>query len=62
MIGLKARPCMNLFGMYRLFGVVSQGFIVSLQFSLFGDFWSLLLRSSFISRFVDLRMFLYGFL
>jgi hypothetical protein len=28
MIGRQARPCMNLLGMYRLFGVVPQGFVV----------------------------------
>jgi hypothetical protein len=27
MIGRQARPCMNLFGMYRLFGVVPQGLV-----------------------------------
>jgi hypothetical protein len=43
MIGRQARPCMNLHGMYRLFGMVPQGLIVSLPFSLFGDF-----RSSFL--------------
>jgi hypothetical protein len=43
MIGRQAKPCMNLHGMYRWFDVVSQGLIVSLLFSLFGDFRSLLL-------------------
>jgi hypothetical protein len=28
MIGRQARPCMNIFGMYRSFGVVPQGFVV----------------------------------
>jgi hypothetical protein len=28
MIGRQASPCMNLLGMYRLFGVVPQGFVV----------------------------------
>jgi hypothetical protein len=43
MIRRQAKPCMNLHGMYRWFDVVSQGLIVSLLFSLFGDFRSLLL-------------------
>jgi hypothetical protein len=29
---------MNFLGMYRRFGVVPQGFLLSLPFSLFGDF------------------------
>jgi hypothetical protein len=40
MIGRQARPCMNLLGMYRRFGVVREGLSVSLPFLLFGDFWS----------------------
>jgi hypothetical protein len=51
---------MNLFGMYRLFGVVPQGLDVSFLFPLFGDFQSLFLDFSFIARFVDLRVFLFG--
>jgi hypothetical protein len=39
MIGRQARPCVNLFGMYRWFGVVPQGLDVSFPFVLFGDFW-----------------------
>jgi hypothetical protein len=43
MIGRQARPCMYLFGMYRLFGVVPQGLVVLFLFVLCGDFWSPLL-------------------
>jgi hypothetical protein len=38
MIGRQARPCMNLLGMYRLFGVVPQGFVVLFSVVLGGDF------------------------
>jgi hypothetical protein len=41
MIGRKARPCTNLFGMYRRFGVVPQGLDVLFLFVLFGEFRSL---------------------
>jgi hypothetical protein len=42
----QARPCMNLFGMYRLFGVVPRGLVVFLLFFLFGDFQGLFLGFS----------------
>jgi hypothetical protein len=32
MIGRQATPCINLFGMYRWFGVVPQGLVVFLSF------------------------------
>jgi hypothetical protein len=38
MIWRQARPCMNLFGMYRIFGVVPQGFVVLFPVVLGGDF------------------------
>jgi hypothetical protein len=38
MIGWQARPCMNLFGMYRSFGVVPQGFVELFPVVLGGDF------------------------
>jgi hypothetical protein len=47
MIGRQARPCMNLFMMYRCFGVVPQGLFESFPVFLFGDF-----RSSFCDIFV----------
>jgi hypothetical protein len=50
MIGRQARPSTDLHGMYRCFGVVPQGLIVSLPFSLSSDFRSLLL-AIFIWRF-----------
>jgi hypothetical protein len=50
MIGWQARPCMNLFVMYRLFGVVPQGLAVLFPFVLFGDFRSLFL-AIFLERF-----------
>jgi hypothetical protein len=50
MIGRQARPCMNLFGMYRRFGVVPQVLDVSFPFLLFGDFWSPFL-AIFLERF-----------
>jgi hypothetical protein len=43
MIGRQARPCMNLCGMYRLFGVVPQGLDVLFPVILGGDFRSSLL-------------------
>jgi hypothetical protein len=43
MIGRQARPCMNLFGMYRWFSVVPQRLVVFLPFFLFGDFRGLFL-------------------
>jgi hypothetical protein len=43
MIVRQARPCMNLLGMYRLFGVVPQGFVVLFPVVLGGDFRSPLL-------------------
>jgi hypothetical protein len=43
MIGRHARPCMNLLGMYRRFGVVPQGFVVLFLVVLGGDFQSPLL-------------------
>jgi hypothetical protein len=43
MIGKQARPCMNLLGMYRRFGVVPQGFVVLFPVVLGGDFRSPLL-------------------
>jgi hypothetical protein len=43
MIGQQARPCMNLFGMYRWFGVVPQDFVVLFPVVLGGDFRSPLL-------------------
>jgi hypothetical protein len=43
MIGRQARPCMNLFGMYRRFGVVRQGFVVLFPVVRGGDFRSSLL-------------------
>jgi hypothetical protein len=41
MIEWQTKPCMNLHGMYRWFGVVPQGLIVSIPFFLFADFRSL---------------------
>jgi hypothetical protein len=38
MIRQQARPCMNLLGMYRLFSVVPQGFVVLFPVVLGGDF------------------------
>jgi hypothetical protein len=38
MIGRPARPCMNLCGMYRLFGVVPQGLDVLFPVVLGGNF------------------------
>jgi hypothetical protein len=38
MIGRQARPCMNLCGMYRSFGVVPQGLVVVFLVVLGGDF------------------------
>jgi hypothetical protein len=43
MIRRQARPCMNLFVMYRCFDMVPQGLDVLFQFVLFGDFRSPLL-------------------
>jgi hypothetical protein len=43
MIGRQARPCMNLLGMYRRFGVVPQGFVVLFSVALGGNFRSPLL-------------------
>jgi hypothetical protein len=43
MIGRQDRPCMNLLGMYRCFGVVPQGFVVLFPVVLSGDFRSALL-------------------
>jgi hypothetical protein len=40
MIGRQARPCMNLLGMYRSFGVVPQGLVVLFAVVLGGDFRS----------------------
>jgi hypothetical protein len=55
MIGRQARPCMNLFMMYRRFGVVPQGLDVLLPFVLFGDFQSPLLVV-FLERFQVLSL------
>jgi hypothetical protein len=44
MIARQARPCMNLFGIYRCFGMVPQGLVVFLPFFLFGDFRGLFLE------------------
>jgi hypothetical protein len=43
MIGRQARPCMNLLGMHRRFGVVPQRFVVLFPVVFCGDFWSPLL-------------------
>jgi hypothetical protein len=43
MIGRQSRPCMNLCGMYRCFGVVPQGLVVFFPVVLGGDFRSPLL-------------------
>jgi hypothetical protein len=40
MMGRQARPCMNLCGVYRLFGVVPQGLGVWFSVVLGGDFRS----------------------
>jgi hypothetical protein len=47
---------------YKRFGVISQVFLLLLPFLFFGDFLSLFLEFSFITRFVDLRAFLSLFL
>jgi hypothetical protein len=43
MIERQAKPCMNLLGMYRCFGVVPQGFVVLFLVVLGGNFRSPLL-------------------
>jgi hypothetical protein len=48
MIGWQDRPCMNLFVMYRSFGVVPQGMDVLFPVVLFGDF-----RSPFLAIFME---------
>jgi hypothetical protein len=48
MIGRLARSCMNLFVMYKLFGVVPQSLDVLFLFVLFGDF-----RISFLAIFLE---------
>jgi hypothetical protein len=55
MIGRQARPCMNLLGMYRRFGVVPQGLVVLFPFVLVGDFRSPLLVV-FLVCFQDLAL------
>jgi hypothetical protein len=55
MIGRQARPCMNLFGMYRSLGVVPQGLVVLFPFVLGGDFQSPLLVH-FLVYFRDLSL------
>jgi hypothetical protein len=55
MIGRQARPCMNLFGMYRLFSVVPQGLVVLFLVVLGGDFRSPLLMV-FLGCFRDLAL------
>jgi hypothetical protein len=55
MIGRQPRPCMNLFVMYRWFGVVPQCLDVLFPFVLFGDFRSPFL-SLFLERFRDLSL------
>jgi hypothetical protein len=55
MIGRQARPCTNLFGMYRWFGVVAQGLDVLFLFILFGDFQSLFF-AIFLERFRGLSI------
>jgi hypothetical protein len=55
MIERQARPCMNLFLMYRRFGVVPQGLDVLFPFVLFGDFRSPLLVD-FLVCFRDLSL------
>jgi hypothetical protein len=59
MIGSQARPCMNLFGMYRWFSVVPQGLDVLFPFVLFGGFRSLFLVI-FLERFRGLSWDLVG--
>jgi hypothetical protein len=56
MIGRQARPCMNLFVMYRCFSVVPQGLDVFFPFILFGDFQSFFLAISWS----DFEAFLFG--
>jgi hypothetical protein len=51
----EARPCMNLYGMYRWFGVVPQGLFEFFPVFLFGDFQSLFL-AIFLRRFWDLSL------
>jgi hypothetical protein len=55
MIGRQARPCMNVFVMYRSFVVVPQGLIVLSPFVLFCDFWSPFL-AIFLERFRELSL------
>jgi hypothetical protein len=55
MIGRQARPCMNLLGMYRSFGVVPQGLVVLFPVVLGGDFRSPLLVV-FLGCFRDLAI------
>jgi hypothetical protein len=55
MIRRQARPCMNLFVMYRSFGVVPQGLDVLFLFILFGDSRSLFL-AIFLERFRGLSL------
>jgi hypothetical protein len=55
MIGRQARPCMNLFSVYRLFGMVYQGFVVLFLFVLGDDFRSPLLVD-FLVCFRDLAL------
>jgi hypothetical protein len=56
MIRRQARPCMNLFVMYKWFGVVPQGLDVLFPFVIFGDFWSpflVILLERFRGRFLE---------
>jgi hypothetical protein len=55
MIGRQARPCMNLFVMYRRFGVVPQGLDVVFPFVLCGDF-RIPLLVDFLECFRDLSL------
>jgi hypothetical protein len=55
MIERQAIPCMNLFVMYRRFGVVPQGLDVLFPFVLFADFRSPLLVD-FLVCFRDLSL------
>jgi hypothetical protein len=55
MIRRKARPSMNLLGMYRRFGVVPQGLVVLFPVVLGGDFRSPLL-AVFLGCFRDLAL------
>jgi hypothetical protein len=60
MYGWQVRPCTNLHGMYRWFGVVPQGCEVLFLVLLCGDFWSSLLCLSWRSFEYDFLGFLLG--